>query len=382
MNMTKTTIFAKAACVLMAAALAVCLVGMCGCTSDKPATDEGSDAQRSETYQVAAMKGPTSIGLAWAMQEQGQLDAGADAGQAPAQAAQGAQSSQAAQGTQAAQAAQTESEQQHGAYKFTVAASADELVPQISQGQFDFALVPANVAANIYNKTEGSMRAIAVNTLGVLYGLAYGDDIRNIGDLTGRTIYMSGKGTIPEYTVTYLLQSAGIADQVNVVFASEPSEALARLANDHAGVAIVPEPFATSALAKDNELSRVLDLTQLWDESAAGANAGGRLVTGVTIARASLIESDPAAIENFLAMSAESVAAANSDPSSIAATLVDLGILGNEAIAPAAVPRCNVVCITGAQMQSDLSGYLAALYNVEPASVGGQLPDDSFYYIG
>ena len=196
----------------------------------------------------------------------------------------------------------------------------------------------------------------------------------------GRTVYLTGKGSVPGYTVEYLLAKAGVADSVTLEYASEPSEALARMNADPSAVAIVPEPFATASLAKDAELVRVLDLTALWDESTS--TQAGRFVTGVTVARSELINDDPEAVAGFVDAWDASVRSALANPSSIAQTLVDLGILGNAALADKAVPNCNVVCIRSEEMKDDLSGYLETLHAAEASSIGGALPDDGFYYIG
>lgn len=294
------------------------------------------------------MKGPTAIGLANLMQEQNAL---ADDGK-------------------------------KASYEFTVAATADELVPRVAAGEFDFACVPANLAVKLYEQTNGAIRIIGINTLGVLYGISHDASVQGLDDLAGRTIYLTGKGSVPGYTVEYLLDKAGIADKVTLEYVSEPSEALARMNADHTAVAIVPEPFATASLAKDTALVRVLDLTALWDETSASKETGGRFVTGVTIARSELIDDDPEAVARFMDAWDTSVQAALADPASIAQTLVDLGILGNASVADTAVPRCNIVCIRNADMKEDLSGYLQTLYEANPSSIGGTLPDDGFYYIG
>lgn len=320
-----------------------CLAGIAGCSTD-PMQDEGNGTP----LQVAAMKGPTAIGLADLMQEK---DALKDAGKQPA-------------------------------YEFTVAATADELVPRVAAGDFDIACVPANLAVKLYEQTNGAIRVIGINTLGVLYGVSHDGNVRSIVDLADRTVYLTGKGSVPGYTVEYLLAKAGIADRVTLEYASEPSEALARMNADPSAVAIVPEPFATASLAKDTELARVLDLTALWDESTTGNEAAGRFVTGVTVARSELIDDDPEAVARFVDAWDASVQAGLADPSSIAQTLVDLGILGNAALADKAVPNCNVVCIHSEEMKQDLSGYLQTLSQAEPSSIGGALPDDNFYYIG
>ncbi len=326
-------------------ALGVLLAGLAGCaTGTTP--ENGANGEGGAPLTVAAMKGPTAIGMAHLMQEQDALA------------------------------------NDRASYEFAVAATADELVPRVAAGEFDIACVPANLAAKLYKQTDGAIRVIGINTLGVLYGVTYDDGVHDLDGLAGRTVYLTGKGSVPGYTVEYLLAKAQLSDKVTLEYVSEPSEALARLNNDRTAVAIVPEPFATASLAKDTELVRALDLTALWDESNAGAEAGGRFVTGVTVARSELIDNDPEAVARFVAAWGDSVQAGLDDPASIAQTLVDLGILGNVSIADAAVPRCNIVCITSEQMKDDLSGYLKALYEAEPSSIGGSLPDDGFYYIG
>lgn len=347
MNIKSIVFSTLAAAVLLAA---VCLGGCAGNVQDasSSASDVPSDSPSSSSptapLSVAAMKGPTAIGLAWEVQRQ--------------------------------------QDQDDHAWDFTVAASADELVPRIAAGDFDIALVPANVAANLYHQTDGAVRAIGINTLGVLYGLARDGAIDSMDDLAGRTVYLTGKGSVPEYTVDYLLEQAGVADQVTLEFTAEPAEALARLQADSDAVVIVPEPFATTALAKDETLRRVLDLTALWDQATVESADDGRLVTGVTVARADLLQEDPAAAAAFLQAQGESVEQALADPAAVAATLVDWGILGSEGLAESAVPRCNIVCVTAESMKQDLEGYLSTLAAQAPASIGGQMPDQDFYYLG
>lgn len=329
-----------------------CLAFLAGCTAHEKQNPDNSPAsssiEASQPLSVAAMKGPTAIGLSALLQQQQTL---ADGGSAVF-------------------------------YDFTVAASADEIVGRMASDPYDIMCLPANLAARLYDQTDGAIRVIGINTLGVLYGISHDSEVHDISDLAGRTVYLTGKGTVPGYTVEYLLARQGVSQSVALEYASEPSEALARMSANLGSVAIVPEPFATTALAKDSQLSRVLDLTALWDQSAAGNESSGRFITGVTAVRSALIDEHPEQVATFIADWNDSVQAALSDPSSIGQTLTDLGILGSAALADQAVPRCNIVCITGEEMHSNLSGYLSALYEAVPASIGGSLPDEAFYYIG
>lgn len=262
---------------------------------------------------------------------------------------------------------------------FTVAASADEIAPQLLQGQLDIALVAANLAATLYQKTNGAVRVLDVNTLGVLYAVSAAD-VGSIEQLRGRTVYMTGKGTVPEYTVQALLAAAGLEGEVDIQFCSEPTEVVARIAQDAEAAGILPQPYATAASMKDETLKIGLDLTSAWEQVTGGER--GSIVTGVTIALADTVESQPDAISVFLKRHAASAAVAQSDPGAIADEVVELGIIENAQLAQAAIPLCNVVCLTGVEMQSALQGYLEALYDQDPAAVGGALPDSSFYYHG
>ena len=117
-------------------------------------------------------------------------------------------------------------------YEPTILGAADELVPLILQGQVDIASVPANLAATLYNKTQGGITVLAVNVLGVLYIGEYNtENLQSLADLKGQTIYATGKGSTPEYFLRYVLSQNGIDPDkdVTVEWKSEPSEVVALL---------------------------------------------------------------------------------------------------------------------------------------------------------
>lgn len=365
----------RIAALLLAALTALAVFAIAGCASPvpSPSTDSptpgGAPAEEPVTLRVASLKGPTSIGLASLIAESGGLSAddnpaATDSGQGDA-------------------AASGESP----AYAFTIAGTADEIVPALASGDVDIALIPANLAATLYQRTDGGIRVIDVNTLGVLYGLSGDESVRSMADLAGRTVYLTGKGAVPQYTLECLLDAAGVPpDALTLEYRSEPAEVVALLAADPSAVGIVPQPYATAALAQNETLRTVLDLTEEWDLLAArsdqSARVFGRLVTGVTVARAAVIDEHPQAVAAFVEARRASAATAVNDPAAVAPTVVDLGIVGSAAVAERAIPQCSIVCLTGAEMQDALAGYLAMLEERAPQAIGGQLPDDDFYYLG
>lgn len=316
--------------------LAFMLTG-CGAptpSADTPPTQGIADASGDTPLRVAALKGATSMGLVGMMQDH------ADA------------------------------------YTFTMYTSADEVVPLLAKGEVDIALVPANLAAILYQKTQGGVRAIDVNTLGVLELVTGNESIPMIEDIAGKKLYMTGKGTTPEYALQHVLALNGMTpDQIEIEFKTEPTEVVAALVQNPDAIGLLPQPFATVATAQNEALKITMHLGEEW---ANAATDGSELVTGVTIART---EIDETRLAQFLKDHAASVAFVNENPEKAAMLIEQAGIV-KAPIAQKAIPTSNLVCLTGEEMHRALSGYLQTLHSMSPDSVGGKLPDETFYYMG
>ena len=266
--------------------------------------------------------------------------------------------------------------EKQSSYEFQLATQADELLPKLASGDLDIALIPANAAAALYQKTKGGITVLDINTLGVLYCVTGDPAITSVKDLAGKTVLMTGQGTTPEYTVRYLLAQNG-AEDCELEFVSEPTEAAARLAEDPNQIAVLPQPFATAAQIQNEALAAAFSLTDAWDE----VSDGSRMVTGVTVARADFAAEHPELIAQFLADHAASVELCATDADTTAERIVSYEIVAKAPIAKKALPACNLVCITGEEMKEALSGYLQVLYDAAPESVGGEMPGEDFYYI-
>lgn len=263
------------------------------------------------------------------------------------------------------------------AYSFTLAGAADEVTPLLIKGELDIACVPANLASVLYNKTEGGIVTLGINTLGVIYIVEKGESITSISDLKGQTIVGAGKGSTPEYALRYLLSENGIDpdNDLTIEWKSEHSECVSALATGEATIALLPQPFVTVAGTKVEGLRTALDLTEEWDK----LENGSALLTGVVVARKAVTEEHPEAIAAFMEKYAQSVEWVNANVADAAELIGGLEIVAAP-VAQKALPFCNIVCITGSEMQAKLSGYLAVLAEQNPQSVGGKVPGDDFYY--
>ncbi|MBE6811556.1 MAG: ABC transporter substrate-binding protein [Ruminococcaceae bacterium] len=289
------------------------------------------------TIRVAGMKGPTSIGMVKIMEDN------------------------------------TES----GKYAFTIAGTADEIAPKLIKGELDIAAVPANLASVLYNKTNGAVSVLAVNTLGVLYIVEKGDSVNSLADLKGKTIYATGKGTTPEYSLRYLLTENGIDpdNDVTIEFRSEATEIVSVLATAEDGIALLPQPYVTVASQKVEGLRTAINLNDEWNK----LDNGSKLVTGVVVARNEFIENNPDAVTAFLDEYKQSVDYVNNNVEA-AAVLVEKFDIFAAAVAKIAIPQCNIVFLDGEEMKEALTSYLTILYNQNPASIGGNLPGEDFCY--
>lgn len=262
-------------------------------------------------------------------------------------------------------------------YDLQLYGAADEIVPLLVKGDLDAAAIPANLAATLYQKTEGQIQAVAVNTLGVLYVVEQGDTVQSIADLKGRTVLSTGKGTTPEYVLRYILTQNGLDPDkdVEIVYYSEATEVTAQMAVAQDAIAVLPQPYVTAAGLQNETLRVALDLTAEWDKIC-----DTQLITGVTVVRKEYAEAHPDVIEAFLSDYAKSVEAANTDLDGTAALCEEQGVVAKAAIAKKALPNCNIVFQTGSELKANVSAYLQVLYDADPTSVGGTLPEADFYF--
>ena len=263
-------------------------------------------------------------------------------------------------------------------YDLQLYGAADEIVPLLMKGELDMAAIPANLAATLYQKTEGGIQAVAVNTLGVLYVVEKGGDtVQSMADLKGRTILSTGKGTTPEYVLRYLLTQNGIDPDkdVTIEYYSEATEVTAQMANTEDAIAVLPQPYVTAAGLQDETLRVALDLTEEWNKVC-----DTQLITGVTVVRKEYAEEHPDVVAAFLTDYAKSVDAANTDLEGTAALCEEQGVVAKAAIAKKALPECNIVCLTGDELKTNASAYLQVLFDADPKAVGGAMPGDDFYW--
>ncbi|MCI8669471.1 MAG: ABC transporter substrate-binding protein [Lachnospiraceae bacterium] len=263
-------------------------------------------------------------------------------------------------------------------YKVTAYGAADEISAGIIKGDIDIAAVPCNLASVLYNKTKGEIQVAAINTLGVLYMVSTGEEIDSIAGLKGKTIYSTGQGTTPEYTLNYILTKNGLTPgtDVTVEYKTEAAEIASLLSENKEAIAMLPQPYVTTVLLKNENAKIIFDMTEEWSKVSDNAS----LVTGVVVVRKDFIEEHKDAFDSLM-NDYEASASYVNDNIEEAAALVESHDIFAASVAKKAIPYCNITFKTGEEMKKDIHAYLEVLHTANPASVGGALPDDKFYYI-
>ena len=323
----------------------VLALGLTACSgSDETESTNSANASSVETYTpidmtVACMTGPTGVGMAKLM-------------------------------------ADSNSKLTANNYTFTVASAATEINAKFIKGEIDIASVPTNVAATLYNKTNGKVRMLAVNTYGVLSILEKGDTVKSIADLKGKTVYSTGKGQNPEFIFKHILRQNGLDPEKDVTINFVSSEELvAKLISGEAEIGLAPEPAATTVMVKNQSLRRALSINDEWAKAS-----DTQLMMGCVIAMDSYVKENPKAVAKFLEEYAASIEFAKTNIEEAAEHCATYKITASKAIAQKAIPTCNLCYIVGTGMKTNVNGYFNVLFTADPNSIGGAMPKDDLYY--
>ena len=266
-------------------------------------------------------------------------------------------------------------------YNIEVASSADMINPGLIQGEVEIAALPTNVASVLYNKTGGKVMVAAVNTKGVLYLLENGETIKSFADLKGKTVYLPGQGSNPEYIFRYLVEKNGLVIGQDVIIDytyGSPDELATAITSGLVSLAVLPEPKVTAIKSQNASVRSALDFTAEWNKVSS---ADSQLVQGCIVVQKSFAEEHPAELAQFLKDYEASINFVNTNIEQAATMIEAAGIIPKAPLAKKALPACNICFMTGDEMKTSLNSFFKVLFDMAPQSIGGALPDDGIYYL-
>ena len=260
-------------------------------------------------------------------------------------------------------------------YEFSVETDPTKIIAGLISGDIDIAALPTNAASNVFNKTGGKVQIMAINTLGVLYVLDKTGSVQSIDDLNNKTIYVPAQN--PTFILKYILDAKNISANIDSTTYSTPDALRTAVVAGLVDVAVLPEPMVTIVTNSNANYRVAIDLSSEWN-SIPNAQP---LVQGCVVVRKEFAEQYKGSVSLFLKDYKASIEYVNANPAEGAKMIVENGIFANENVAKKALPKCNIAYMDGDDMKNAMNGFLNAMMAVAPASIGGAIPDDSFYYI-
>ena len=265
-------------------------------------------------------------------------------------------------------------------YSVQVETDASNITASLISGACDIAALPTNAAANLYNKTNGGVKIIAINTLGVLYVMNNTEKqtITSFEDLRGKTVYCPAQN--PTFLFTAVCKANGLEVGKDVMIDNtyaQPADLRTALASGMVDIAVLPEPMVTIAKSANAALMASLDLTAEWEKQYPENS----LAQGCVVVRTAFLEQYPGAVQTFLNEYKASIEFVNQNHEQAAAMIVEAGIFAQAPVAQKAIPNSNICYIDGVEMKTCLEYFYGILMEVAPASIGGVLPAEGFYYV-
>lgn len=265
-------------------------------------------------------------------------------------------------------------------YDVHLVTSPDQVIPQIISGSADIAMIPSNLAAVLYNKGGGSFSIVGVSAMGVLYAVGTDSSFDGIAALKGskKVIYSSGQGATPEYVLNEILNFNDIrhGDDITVRYLQH-----ADLANQIAGgsidFAILPEPFVSTVLYRNDKLRVVLDINKEWKKVFGDET---ELPMSVIIVQNKFATENVELMNKFMVDFKDSVYFIINNVEAASLLMEKFDIILNREVAIEAIPRCALCFVTGEKSKRVLEHYFKVLYKVNPKAIGGRLPSEEIYY--
>jgi NitT/TauT family transport system substrate-binding protein len=252
----------------------------------------------------------------------------------------------------------------------------DSLTAKIINGEIQISSVPINLASVLYNKTGGNIQLMAVNTIGNLY-IVGTDEVTSILDLEGKTLGMSGKGSTPDYAINYILKQNGLEGKVELDYAADHATMAQSVIAEDSKVALLPQPFVTQTMMKNNNVKMLIDLNEEWKKASSDAS---QLYTGCIVVSKEFAENNKEFIAEFLKEYEASVNWVNENPKDASLLVEKNELMPSAALVEKAIPFCGITFLEAQEEKTGLNNFYKVLFDSNPASIGGKLPDDAFYF--
>lgn len=245
----------------------------------------------------------------------------------------------------------------------------NNMLSLIVKGEADIAAIPANMAAIIFNR-QLDYKVIAVISETKLFIVSANNKIQTINDIKNNTVYCGTKLAAPDLMLQYLISKEQIPN-VNINYSLSNPDLSKAVASKNADIAILPEPFVSSAMLENKDVHIVVEMSKYIDDYPVA----------VLIAKNYFINHNKMLVKEILNEYKKSTDYIINNKEEMKNLIKERNMIINAEAAYYGLNRMGLVFYDGEKMKFALNSYYNFLYNFDKKLIGGKIPNDNFYYI-
>lgn len=262
-------------------------------------------------------------------------------------------------------------------YSVTTVYTAQAVTTKITREEADIAIVPAYVAAALYNKTEGGVILLGLTSSSGISIVTKDEQINSIADLKGKQIFVSGRNTDTEFMIKYILNKNGItSDDVKVTSVADDAQLIEKMNNGQAKIAVAFEPTKTFVLNFVEGATSPISLTSEWNNLSNDAG----IITGCVVVREEFLKKNKGKVKRFIKEMEGSVYMSSADKTETARLCKEYEITENNEIAKTLLKNSDLKFIKGDNMKTAFKKNINALHKIGMLVMGQKAPGEKFYY--
>ena len=261
--------------------------------------------------------------------------------------------------------------------KYEVLESPDLLASKVISGEADLFLAPTILGAKLYNK------GIDIRCAGsVIWGILYIVSTENLAgweDLKGREIAMLGRGLSPDIITRHLLKINGIDPEkdVKLKYVQNTAELAPAFISGKSSISMMPEPAFSLVRTKLPEAKVIIDIQKEWKKISGTSSSYPQASLFI---RGETADKYPSFVREFIKQYADSIVSINSNPDKAGEKASSFLPSPPVKVIAKSIPGGNLKWVPAADAKKPIEEYFNVLLQSNPDSIGGSLPDDSFYF--
>jgi len=322
---------------ILSVIFALVVLAAMGCSNATASTQTSSTVEATQTVKIGALQGPTALSFLKMWDDGTQLD-GMDA-------------------------------------EYELLSAPDAMVAELAKGTYDIACLPLNTAATLFNKGT-DYRLVGICTWGNMYIISTDDSIQSIEDLAGKTISVSQQGATPDVILRYALKEAGLTKKVTIDYTlTAHADLAASVISGQTTLALMPEPFVSNIIAKNDAVKVVVDMQQVWADITGGEPY---IPMSAIVVKGSFADENPEAMIEFIAAQTAS-AEYTANVNELAELAEKHGVTLPAVAIINGTPRCNIFFKTTADSRTEIDNYFNIILGFSPDDIGGVMPSEAFF---